>query len=262
MTDKKKKRYLEVLEEIKKERNLNVEEEKKKFDNYWKQYEASVQDSTLSRQSSMTAEKTLTTNRTSEDIEKEIKDLESESGRKISFAEEYARRVKTTEARRESERVKKEINEEKNNLTDEYNIAWETEGTKLLNELDEEGIELLDKYIKEHRKTGLILKGYTESEIKKMADIRERALNAEMTAKEMEKSVELAEDHEVIASILSIGQKNVGGIVAPFDAWGQRIKNPYRKIDTNTRAFLFTNKANAARQEVASRYGASGSFSI
>lgn len=37
MTDKKKKRYLEVLEEIKKERNLNVEEEKKKFDNYWKQ---------------------------------------------------------------------------------------------------------------------------------------------------------------------------------------------------------------------------------
>jgi hypothetical protein len=260
MTDKKKKRYLEVLEEIKKERNLNVEEEKKKFDNYWKQYEASVQDSTLSRQSSMTAEKTLTTNRTSEDIEKEIKDLESESGRKISFAEEYARRVKTTEARRESERVKKEINEEKNNLTDEYNIAWETEGTKLLNELDEEGIELLDKYIKEHRKTGLILKGYTESEIKKMADIRERALNAEMTAKEMEKSVELAEDHEVIASILSIGQKNVGGIVAPFDAWGQRIKNPYRKIDTNTRAFLFTNKANAARQEVASDMGPAGAF--
>ena len=47
MTDKKKKRYLEVLEEIKKERNLNVEEEMKKVDNYWKQYEASVQDLSL-----------------------------------------------------------------------------------------------------------------------------------------------------------------------------------------------------------------------
>lgn len=292
MTDKKKKRYLEVLEEIKKERNLNVEEEKKKFDNYWKQYEASVQDSTLSRQSSMTGNKTddfketaraiienslksgpssprysqsYISGNSSEDFEEAADKIRKD----ISMEANYRQRARLTASEmKKSQKKQKELEQERSNYIINYDATIQAEGEEILSKLNEEEMKSLDLYVKSEGAPllkddyikGLREKGYTEKEIEKAADVRKRQLDAIKTAEEMEKSAKFAEEHEVLASILSVPQKFIGGIASAGSSIMQYFDDPYRSINTNTGAFLLTNKANAARQEVASDMGSVGAF--
>lgn len=292
MTDKKKKRYLEVLEEIKKERNLNVEEEMKKVDNYWKQYEASVQDSTLSRQSKLTGNKnddfketaraiiknSLTSGpssprysqsyisgNSSEDFEEAADKIRKD----ISMEANYRQRARLTASEmKKSQKKQKELEQERSNYIINYDATIQAEGEEILSKLNEEEMKSLDLYVKAEGAPllkddyikGLREKGYTEKEIEKAADVRKRQLDAIKTAEEMEKSAKFAEEHEVLASILSVPQKFIGGIASAGSSIMQYFDDPYRSINTNTGAFLLTNKANAARQEVASDMGSVGAF--
>ena len=172
MTDKKKKRYLEVLEEIKKERNLNVEEEMKKVDNYWKQYEASVQDSTLSRQSKLTGNKnddfketaraiiknSLTSGpssprysqsyisgNSSEDFEEAADKIRKD----ISMEANYRQRARLTASEmKKSQKKQKELEQERSNYIINYDATIQAEGEEILSKLKEEEMKSLDLYVK------------------------------------------------------------------------------------------------------------------
>lgn len=105
--------------------------------------------------------------------------------------------------------------------------------------------------------------GYDDKEIAQLLDYRQRQKNRENYEAEVAEAVEYAEDHEVGASIKSVGQNLTGGLgyvsLAAQNAHNKLTGND-RPLDYYTPEMLGTAKAQAARETVSKDMGKVGAF--